>query len=157
MPIITSEESRFIEDTGGVYCGFVERENGRREFEEIWVDRCAYYDDHERAVIATFVATEGVNDEGGDELQGPSGVEGFKMMIVRSSRSGRELGKADIISFQPKDFPGKRMSTSELRRVAHDLHNFVAEQAPQLEPSELRQRIEARLHPEGWQRERQAR
>jgi hypothetical protein len=153
-PLINFEESRFIEDTGGEYQGFVENENGKRDFGEVWVNKCAYYDDLERAVVETFVSTEGVNDEGGNELQGPSEVEGFMLMIVRKSRSGHELGKADIISLQPGDFPGKQMSVEGLRRVAHDAHNFVVEQAPHLKSSELRTRLETRLHREGWRGDR---
>ena len=150
VPIISFAESKFIEDTGGKYYGFVDGKNGRRDFEEVWVNREAHYDERERAVVETFISTEGVNNEGGNELQDPSEVEGFSMLIVRRSRLGQEIGKPDIISLRLHDFPGKRMSVDALRRIAHDLHDFVTEEALQLEPLELHRQIEARLQLEGW-------
>ena len=57
-PLITPEEHLFIEATGGQFGGFIKTESGRQEFKEIKVDRRAYYDEHQRAVIETFVATE---------------------------------------------------------------------------------------------------
>jgi len=149
-PLINSAESHFIENTGGEYQGFVEKTPGKKEFEDVRINRSAYYDAHRREVVETFVATEAVNDEGGDELRGPSEVEGFSMLIVRKSRAGNELENPAIISLRPKDFPARRINSHELRLLAHDLHDFVVQNAPHTALGELYRALEGRLGDKGW-------
>ncbi len=150
-PLINAEENGFIENTGGEFAGFVETEHGRQKFEDLRVDRRAYYDKRERAVIEMFVATEGVNEEGGNELQGPGEVTGFTIMMVRRSRSGHELGRPEIISLQPKDFPARIMDIKELRLVAGEVRDLLVAHAPEATPSELPQQVEEHLQSKGWQ------
>ena len=86
-----------------------------------------------------------MNDEGGNELRGPSQVAGYTLMILRESRAGQELGKADILSLQPKDFPGRLMRPEDLRPLAYEVHDLAVQYAPQLDPPELLRRLQTRL------------
>jgi hypothetical protein len=149
-PLINTEESRFIENAGGKYIGFVEDERGRRRFEDLRIDRFAYYDDRERAVIELFVAIEGVNEEGSNELRGPNDISGFTVLAVRRSQSGQELGKPEIISLRSQDFSDRKRELADLRILAAEVRGLLLAGASEAEPSELRRRVEAHLQSQGW-------
>lgn len=106
-PTVKSEESKFIETTGGAYRGFVDRLDGGREFQDFWVTRIAFYDEPQRTVIEAFIGTDGTNDEGSNELHAPGDVVGFKLMIVRRTRSGEELGRPEFVQVRASDSPGR--------------------------------------------------
>jgi hypothetical protein len=86
-PLINSDESQF-ENTGGEYLGYVAGEQRTHKFQDFRVDRRAYYDVNKRALIEAFITTEGVNADGGSELNGPGDIVGFSLMIVLQSRDG---------------------------------------------------------------------
>jgi hypothetical protein len=150
LPLINTEEGRFIENTGGEYRGFVKNESGRRAFEDVRITKAAYYDENRREIAEMFIATEAVNDEGGDELLGPSDVRGYSILIEKRSRTGDRVANSDIISLQPKDFIGRRPTAIELRGLARDVHDFLTQLPPPPELAQLRQRVEAHLRKEGW-------
>jgi hypothetical protein len=151
LPLITVEESRFIEDTGGEYVGFVERDRGRQQFQDFSVERRAYYDPRERAVIEAFVVMEAVNNDGGSELRGPHDIAGFSVMVVRRDRAGREVGGAEVFSLQPGDFPLKDMATQDLRALGRQVQDRAIADAPEITSEELRRRITEHLQSNGWQ------
>jgi hypothetical protein len=101
-------------------------------------------------VIEAFVSTDGTNDEGSNELHAPEDIEGFKLMVVRRTMSGKELGSPEFIQLQASDFPGKSMSIDELRAVARNLHARAAEEAPRLDAVALRDTLEESLRSLGW-------
>lgn len=115
MPLIGTEEGRFIEASGGEYQGFVDEADGRRRFEDILISRHAFYDEVRRNVIETFIATEAVNDEGGNELVGPGDVCGFTIMIVRRSRSGDTIDTPQIIPLSTDDSADALADITRLR------------------------------------------
>ena len=58
LPLINAEEGSFLENTGGEYRGYVQSERGKKEFEDFKLSRVAYYDEHRREVVETFIATD---------------------------------------------------------------------------------------------------
>jgi hypothetical protein len=147
-PMINDEESKFIEENGGEYRGFVHRESGRRGFEDLRVKRVAYYDQTERAVLELLVGADGMNGEG-SELLGSSEVVGFKLMFLRRRYDG-ELGEPEIISVLAEDFPERKLSTENLRQIAYELQNLAIENAPHLGRAAWRKYIEEQLQERGW-------
>jgi hypothetical protein len=139
-PLIGPEESRFIENTGGEYQGFVDRADGGREFQDLLVGHCAYYDTDRREVVEAVVTTEAVNEEGGNEMSGPGGVKGYTAMIVYRSRSGETLHKPGIIHIGE---PGTEIDPAEVRRLAHLAHRYLVENIASLLPTELETRVHA--------------
>lgn len=149
-PVINAEECRFIETTGGSYRGFVDERDGRREFQDFWATRTAFYDETLRQVLETFVATEGMNDENSNELRGPGDIEGFKLLVVRRTRSGEELGSPEFVPLRASDFPSGKVSVDNLRAIARELHEFAVAEAPHADVVALRDRIEEKLRLKGW-------
>ncbi len=149
-PLINAEESRFLENTGGEYEGYTETEGGTKQFLDVRISRIAYYDPDHRTIIEAFVSSEGVNDEGGNELRGPSDIAEFTLMIVRRSRSGQEIGSPDIIPLRAADFPDRPISTNDLRVVAREAHDLITGQVSRLKSSESLQRVKTYLMSRGW-------
>jgi hypothetical protein len=141
-PLINDEESKFIEDNGGEYHGFVSKEHGRQEFEDFRVRKVAYYEQHERAVMELFVAVDGMNAEG-SELLGASEVTRFTLMILRRLHDGKlgELGDPEIISLRPEEFSGTSVSTADLRHIAYEIQNLAIENAHRLQNTTLRKYV----------------
>jgi hypothetical protein len=156
-PLINPEEDNFIENMGGRYVGYVEATAGRPRFQDLVADHVAYYDQAERAVIEAFVATEGVNNEGINELSGPSEIAGFTLMIVRRSRQGQEIDRPLFFSIQTKDFPGEQVSANELRHIAHAAHELVLRDVKRVPPAAVCDNVETYLHSRGWQHSNAAR
>jgi hypothetical protein len=150
FPVVNSEESRFIETTGGAYRGFVETRDGGREFQDYWVTRTSFYDETHKRVVEVLVATDGTNDEGSNELHTSRDLVGFKMMIVRRTQSGEELGSPEFFPVCASDFPAGRLTINELRIKAQKLHKLAVEEAPQLDMHALRSRLEESLREQGW-------
>jgi len=144
-PLIGLEESRFIENAGGKYRGFVDRADGRREFQDVLVGHCAYYDAPRRAVVEAVVTTEAVNEEGGNELTGPAGVKGYTTMIVYRSEAGETLEKPRIIPIGGSAELGTNTDAGESRRAAHLIHQYLIENVASQSPSELEARVKAVL------------
>ncbi len=149
-PLINADEDRFIEETGGQFAGYVEAQAGARRFEDVVVDHVAYYDETERAVVEAFVATEAVNDEGENELHGPSEIAGFTLMIVRRTRQGQEMGAPSIFSIRPEDFPNDSLNITGLRRIGNAAHMLVLEEVKRGKAPEALQSLVAYLESEGW-------
>jgi signal transduction histidine kinase len=148
------QESRFIESTGGEYVGFVSKENGLRQFEDLRVSRCAYYDEEERTIVEGFVATEAVNEDGTNELAGPDEVVGFTLLMIRRDLSGNELGRPGIIALRPANFSTKHLSTKELSRLARDLHDLIVQDVSRFGGAQAFRHAKARLGSEGWNDDR---
>jgi hypothetical protein len=128
----------------------VERTDGRKEFQDFWTTRMAFYDEAQRRVIEAFIATDGTNDEDGNELHAPGDVTGFKLMIVRRTMSGEQLGSPELVQLRASDAPNGHQSIAELRGVARELHERAAEESPHLDAAALRNRIEESLRRQGW-------
>ena len=143
LPLITSDESRLIETSGGEYRGFVERPDRSRGFEDIFVDHHTYYDEANRSLVEAFVATEAVNDEGGNELEKPGDVVGFSTIITRTLRSGEALVPPQIISISSRELPAQNQS--RLRDIAHETHRYVVGHVARLKPAELERQAKAML------------
>jgi hypothetical protein len=149
-PLISSEEHRFIEDSGGEYRGFVDQASGEKQFEDVLVNRGAYYDQNLRTVVQIFVTTEAVNEENNSELEGPGAVKGFSTLIVCRSRSGETLEQPQIIHMHSENFPNTPMDAQELRSIAHQVHRFVVHNIGHSRLGELKTGAEAYLSQNGW-------
>lgn len=137
LPLISHEESRFIENSGGQYLGFVDRADGGREFQDIFVGHCAYYDVNRRAVIEAFITTEAVNEEGGNELKSPIDVRGYQSMIVYRSEAGDTLEKPRTISIRLDATSDENLYLRAVRHVALLTHRYLIENVANLSPAEL--------------------
>jgi hypothetical protein len=150
LPLIDPEEQRFIEETGGDYAGYI-RADGRKRYERFRVGRCAHYDEEQRAVVETYIATEAIDPEGEKEMNAPEDAFGFSIMIGQLARSGEELARPEIIPVRPSDFKGKQQPTnSELEDVARKIHAFAIEHASLLNRSELSMSVKQHLRSIGW-------
>lgn len=149
LPLITAEESRAIESSGGEYRGFVERTDGSQGFEDILISRHRYYDGATRGLIEAFVATEAVNNEGGNELDTPGDIQGFSTLITRTLRSGDAVVLPQIISFSLRDFADARMDIESLRRIAREVHEHIVTHLTATKPAELQTQVELLLTSKG--------
>jgi hypothetical protein len=98
LPLISTEEQRFIEDTGGEYSGYIRSSDGRTRYEQFQIDRRAHYDEDRRAIVETYIATEIVDREGENELRDPKEAVGFSVMIGQLARSGEELVRPGFLN-----------------------------------------------------------
>src|SRR5580704_16743252 len=111
LPLFSTEEQRFIENTGGEYSGYIRQNDGRTRYEQFQVDRRAHYDEDRRAIVETYIATETVDREGENELRDPKGAFGFSVMIGQLAPSGEELVRPEVFLIRPTDFKDQRMAT----------------------------------------------
>lgn len=140
LPLISYEESRFIENSGGQYQGFVDRADGGREFQDVFIGHCAYYDVIRRAVIEAFITTEAVNEEGGNELKSPIEVRGYQSMIVYRSEAGDTLEKPRTISIRLDATSDGNLYLRAVRHVALLTHRHLIDNVASLSPAELEAR-----------------
>lgn len=143
LPLINRRESRFIEDVGGEFEGFVERDDGGQRFEDLQVDHRAFYDSSRRAIIEALVTTEAVNHEGTDELSNKSEVQGYSAMIVFRSRAGEELERPRIVHIGSRGKNHQDAEVNRLQTIARDAHRFLIDNASVLSPDELEGRARA--------------
>jgi hypothetical protein len=148
-PIVNSEECKFIETTGGAYRGFVDRQNGGREFQDFSTTRVAFYDEAQRKVIEAFIATDGTNEEDSNELNAPGDVVGYKLMIVRRTMSGEQLGSPEFIQIRASDAPSGQ-GIDDLRGIVEKLHERATKEVPNRTPAALREQLEETLRQQGW-------
>jgi hypothetical protein len=154
LPLISTEEQRFIEDTGGDYAGYIRSEDGRKKYEQFRVARRARYDEDRREVVETYIATETIDREGEKEMQGPEDAFGFSIMISQLARSGEELGRPEIITIRPADFKGNQITTGELQDLGRKIHAFATDSASSLNQSDLSAAVKQHLESLGWNKSR---
>jgi hypothetical protein len=156
-PLISLEEKRFIEDTGGEYSGYVRSNDGRTRYEQFQIDRRAHYDEDRRAMVETYIATEAVDREGENELRGPQDAVGFSVMIGQLAQSGEELVRPEIVLIRPTDFKDQRMTTADCKNLARKVQAFASDRASSLSHLELLAAIKDYLQSNGWHGSPQAR
>jgi hypothetical protein len=156
-PLISTEEQRFIEDTGGEYSGYIRSNDGRTRYEQFQVNRQAHYDEDRRAIVETYIATETVDREGENELRSPEDAVGFSVMIGQLAQSGEELVRPEIFLIRPTDFEGQRMNTVDLKNLAQKVQALASDRASLSGHLELLAVIKDYLRSMGWHDSRQAR
>jgi hypothetical protein len=136
LPLINAEESRFIENVGGEYEGFVDRNDGKHEYQDVVVSHHAFYDPARRAVVEAIISTEAVNDEGGNEMQGERDLSGYSTLIVYRTESGDTIEKPRVIRIDGSDI-ARKGGTRALRHIARTLLRFVSDRVSRLSPDDL--------------------
>jgi hypothetical protein len=154
LPLISTEEQRFIEDTGGEYTGYIRSKDGRRRYEQFRIARRARYDERRRVVVETFIATEQIDREGEKEMQGPEDAFGFSIMIGELSQSGEEYARPNILFVRPTDFKRNRMTITDLQDLAQKVHAFAADAASSSNHSQLFAAVKNYLRSMGWEQSR---
>jgi len=157
LPLISTEEKRFIEDTGGEYSGYVRSNDGKTRYEQFQVDRRAHYDEDRRAIVETYIATETIDREGENELRDPKDGVGFSVLIGQLAPSGEELVRADVLLIHPTDFNDHRMTTVDFKNLARKVQALASDRASSLSHVELLAAVKGYLRSMGWHDSRQAR
>lgn len=137
LPLINHEESRFIENAGRQYQGFVDRADGGRKFQDVFIGHCAYYDSLSRAVVEAVVTTEAVNDKGGNELKSPTEVRRYQSMIVYRSETGDILEKPRAIIIGGVAIADGNLYLRAVRHVALRTHLHLMEHVANVPPAKL--------------------
>jgi hypothetical protein len=149
LPLINTEEERFIEETGGDFAGYI-RVGDEKRYERFRVARCAHYDEERRAVVETYIATEAIDRDGEKEMHSPEDAFGFSIMIGQLAQSGEEVARPEIITVRPTDFKGRQLTNSELEHLARRIHALAIERASSLSLSEVSRSVKDHLRLIGW-------
>jgi hypothetical protein len=157
LPLISTEEQRFIEDTGGDYSGYIRSNDGRTRYEQFQIARRAHYDEDRRAIVETYIATETIDREGENELRDPKDAVGFSIMLGQLAQSGEDLVRPEIFLIRPIDFKDQRMTTIDLKNLARKVQALAADKASSLSHVELLAAVKDYLRSMGWHDSRQAR
>jgi hypothetical protein len=157
LPLISTEEQRFIEDTGGEYSGFIRSNDGRTRYEQFQIDRRAHYDEDRRAIVETYIATETVDREGENELRDPKDAFGFSVMIGQLAQSGEELVRPEVFLIRPTDFKDQKMTTVDLKNLDRKIQALASDRASSLRHLELLATVKDYLRSTGWHDSRQVR
>jgi hypothetical protein len=156
-PLISTEEQRFIENTGGEYSGYIRSNDGRTRYQQFQVDRRAHYEEDRRAIVETYIATETVDREGENELRNPEDAIGFGVMIGQLAQSGEELMRPEVFLIRPTDFKDQKITTVDLKNLARKVHAFASDRASSLSHVELSAAVKDYLMSMGWHDSPQAR
>lgn len=150
LPVITTEERRFVEETGGDYEGYVRFDDGKERYEYFRIDRRAHYDENRHTVVETYIATELIDGDGENEMPGPDDTAGFSIMLSRLSRSGEELDRPQILMVHSTEFKNKRMTIPELIRLMNKVHENAASNSSSLDHQHVTAIVKAFLKSAGW-------
>jgi hypothetical protein len=150
LPLINVEEQRFIENTGGAYTGYIRSTQGQRKYERFRIDRRAHYDEDRRAIIETYVATEAIDGEGENELNGPEDVLGFSILIRELSLSGEQLSRPIILKVLFDDFKAEKGTQLDVANLERDLHAMVVNGTSTSKPEELMATVRNTIKSLGW-------